>query len=234
MNQRPLSVPFLALLLSLLLCGCIAYRPRLLKYDDTGPAALASGTFAKVTVSGEGALIQLRERDPWRPLRSGESVSVGSLLMTHGDSELIVELPDGQGQVRIANGSTVELARLDRQQGTLLVLAAGKVSGSVSGAPLELISPSGGSLTLNPEPGATVPFNFNHGRDAYYYELARRLHLGLETDWGPLRSGSAGSDLDLFVFRSPRGNVIAVPEPAPWTLLLAGGLGVGLIAFRRR
>jgi hypothetical protein len=189
---------------------------------------------ATLTVTGDGVLVQAREGDPWRPARTGDSIATGALVLTSGDSKVTIELPGGHGQINVAPGTTLELARVGGAGGAMLVLTAGKVSGTISGAPFELISSSGGSLSLNPNEGVTAPFELRHGRDAEYFAVMHRL--GLRADWGNLSPPpitSLRSVADLVTFRTPAGSAVyAVPEPGVWALLGLGVVTAG--ALRRR
>lgn len=228
MNRTAPWLRLLALLVPLLVCGCVSYRPRLLKYDDqpmVNPAAEAPAT---LTVTGDGVLVQAREGDPWRPARTGDSIATGALILT-GDGKVTIELPGGHGQINVAPGTTLELARVGGAGGAMVVLTAGKVSGTMNGAPIDLISSSGGSLSLNPNEGVTAPFELRHGRDAEYFAVMHRL--GLRADWGNLSPPPITSlrvAVDLVTFRTPAGRAVyAVPEPGVWALL---GLGLILTA----
>jgi hypothetical protein len=229
MNRTATWLRLLALLVPLLVCGCVSYRPRLLKYDDRPVGNPAAEAPATLTVTGDGVLVQAREGDPWRPVRTGDSIATGALILTGGDGSVTIELPGGHGQINVAPGTTLELARVGGTGGALLVLTAGKVSGTISGAPIELISSSGGSLSLNPNEGVTAPFELRHGRDAEYFAVMQRL--GLRAEWGslsPMPIASLRSDFDLIAFRTPVGTSgYAVPEPKVLALL---GLGLALMA----
>ena len=89
----------LCLLLPALLCGCIAYRPRLLSYEATSTPT--GEPTASVTVMGEGVRVQAKAGDTWQVLKTGDKIFVGSLLMTDGSSEAVVELPGGHGQISV-------------------------------------------------------------------------------------------------------------------------------------
>lgn len=210
--------------------GCIAYRPRMLKYEQS-PAAEPGAATATLTVSGEGALVQARKNDPWKPARTGDSVAPGSLMMTDSDSEVVVELPRGHGQVRLAHSTTVEFALPGGSEGFLFILSAGKVSGSVNGTPITIIGTTGGGLSLTPDAGKTAPFEVRHGRDERYFEVMRSL--GLRPDWGnigPSQPSAFPQDGDLFVFRTPNAaSGAVVPEPSPIVLMTFGGAVLGLV-----
>ncbi len=228
MNRTAPWLRLLALLVPLLVCGCVSYRPRLLKYEDQPVGNPAAEAPATLTVTGDGVLVQAREGDPWHPARTGDSIATGALILT-GDGKVTIELPGGHGQINVAPGTTLELARVGGTGGAMVVLTAGKVSGTMNGAPIELISSSGGSLSLNPNEGVTAPFELRHGRDAEYFAVMQRL--GLRADWGnlsPMPIASLRSDFDLIAFRTPAGSFAhAVPEPGVWTLL---GLGLAMTA----
>lgn len=228
-----ISARILCLLLPALLCGCIAYRPRLLSYEA---ASTPTGEpTASVTVMGEGVRVQAKAGDTWQVLKTGDKIFVGSLLMTDSGSEAVVELPGGHGQVNVAHGSVIEIARLTGSEGAMLVLSSGRVSGSVTGAPIAIVSSCGGSLSLTPNDGATVPFQFSHARDAQY--LAVMKSLGLQADWAifkPSAGASAGFSLaNIFVAPIPF-TAGVVPEPTLWALALTGFVALGGFIRRRR
>lgn len=241
MNDWTRLRQLLALTLPLLLCGCVTYRPRLFSYDTGAPenpgVALPAAQPARISVATGRVLLQEGEGKPWREAQSGEPVSIGAMLRTGDDSEAIVELPDGQGQVKVAQNSCVEVARVDPRLGTLLVLSAGKISGSITGADLQVVSSCGGGLSLHPNDGATAPFEFRHGRDAEY--MAVLISLGRSADWALFNAPppSPYSFGEAMIFRTPvaLGEATAViPEPETWTLFLAGGTALGLVLRKRR
>lgn len=241
MNDWPRLRRLIALTLPLLLCGCVAYRPRMFSYETGAPenpgVALPAAQPARISVATGRVLLQEGEGRPWREVQSGDPISVGGMLRTGDDSEAIVELPDGHGQVKVAQNSCVEVARLDPRLGTLLVLSAGKVTGSISGADLEVVSSCGGGLSLHPNDGATAPFEFRHGRDAEY--VAVLISLGRSPDWAlfhspptpPYDFGEGLTHRSAIAF----GEMTAViPEPETWALFLAGGTALGLSLRKRR
>jgi len=223
-------------LLLLSLTGCVAYRPRMLQYDTAaaggGGAIGGAGAGVRVSLSTGEALMQEQEGGPWKPVPLGAFIPAGSLILTER-GELILELPDNTGQVTLAEGTCVELGRADPHRGTLLILSSGRVSGSITGAGIELLSTCGGALTLTPHGDATAPFEFTHGYNAEYVKTM--LSLGHVPDWAIFRPGDlvpigAGGGTMLWggggiaSFRTP----VIIPEPGPLALALAG---LGALVF---
>lgn len=231
---RALLLPLVLLLLS----GCVAYRPRMLQYDTVasggggGGAIGGAGAGVRVSLSTGDALMQEQEDGPWKPVPQGAFIPAGSLILTeHG--ELILELPDNTGQVTLAEGTCMEIGRADPHRGTLLILSSGRVSGSITGTGIELLSTCGGALTLTPHGDATAPFEFTHGYSAEYVKTM--LSLGHVPDWAIFRPGDlvpigAGGGAMLWggggipSFRTP----VIIPEPGPLALAFAG---LGALVF---
>jgi hypothetical protein len=234
MTLRPTSLRLRWLSLSLLVCvcGCITRPPRWLGYSRSEISSSAPA--AKVVVTGTGVRLQAKLGAEWQPLTTGEPIFPGAMLRTDSESEAVVELPGGQGVIKLRPGSVVEWARGDSSGGTLLLISSGSVAGSVTGAPIELISSCGGSLHLAPNAGATVPFEFRHGRDAQY--LAVMKSLGLQADWAIFKPTPV-SPVDFGIGLVHRASVPAgmgiVPEPNSWMLVLVGVALLGAPRWRR-
>jgi hypothetical protein len=220
-------------LLLLMLATELVAQTNLLSYEEQKLVGAAPEPSAVVTVSGEGVWQQAKSRDSWHPVRNGEGLPLGSLLMTDAYSAAVVELPGGQGLIQVARNSVVEYARNRANSGTLLILTAGRVSGGVSDTSLEILSSCGGGLTLTAPPGTTAPFEFRHGRDTQRQAALR--NLGLTSDWARFMP-TEGMDDSNFGLGTPSRVPLSTSFTAPetWALLIVGSITVGYFMRSRR
>lgn len=219
------------LLLPFLACELCA-QPDLLAYDESKPAPVVAEPSAVVTASGEGVWLQRRRNEIWHPLRSGDSLPLGALLMTDANSGAVVELPTGHGVVQVGRNSVIELAARESGAGTVLVLTSGRVSGGISDTLLEIVSSCGGGLTVTAPPGITAPFEFRHGRDARHQAALSRL--GLTADWARFIPSDANLD-SVFGLgaAAPVASADATTTPETWALLIVGSVTLGLVLRQR-
>ncbi len=216
--------------LLLLWGGQAGAAPADLTYDRPPDPALSH--FATVVVAGEGVWQQAKQSDVWRPVKNGDRLPVGSLLLTDTSSAAVVELPETQGVVNVARGSVVEFARLKGRPGNLRVLTSGRVAGVVNDSALEISSSCGGSLSVTAAPGGTAPFEFRHGRDQRHFAELERL--GLVSDWVRFQP-RAGDNYQLGF-----GPIPPPPEPEhfaltfeTWTLLALVSAALGVFLWQR-
>lgn len=210
--------------------GRAGAAPADLTYD--WPPAPALSHFATVVVAGEGVWQQAKQSDVWRPVKNGDRLPLGSLLMTDTGSAAVVELPDAQGVVNVARGSVVEFARLKARPGNLLVLTSGRIAGVVNDSTLEISSSCGGSLSVTAAPGGTAPFEFRHGRDQRHFAEMERL--GLVSDWVRYQPRTGDN------YQLGFGLIPPPPEPErfaltfeTWTLLALVSAALGVFLWQR-
>lgn len=219
------------LLLPFLVCELCA-QPDLLVYDEAKPIAAVTEPGAVVTASGEGVWLQRGRDDVWHPLRSGDPLPLGALLMTDANSSAVVELPSGHGVVQVGRNSVIELAGRESGAGTVLVLTSGRVSGGITDSLLEIVSSCGGGLTVTAPRGITAPFEFRHGRDARHQAALNRL--GLTADWARFIPSDANRE-PVFglgtAAPADANNGTATPET--WALVIVGSVTLGLVLRQR-
>ncbi len=188
---------------------------------------------AVVVIAGEGVWQQSKQEDAWRPVKNGDRIRFGTLLMTDPGSVAVVELPGNHGVVNVSRGSVVELARPPGgRAGTLLMLTSGRVAGVVNNSSLEISSSCGGSLSVTAPPGGSAPFEFRHGRDARHFAEMERL--GLASDWVSYQP-RLGENYQLGF-----GPIPPPPEPEhfsftfeTWTLLVLVIAALGVFLWQR-
>ncbi len=216
--------------LLLLWGGRATAAPADLTYDWPPDPALRQ--LATVVLAGERVWQQARQGDGWRPVKSGDRLPAGSLLMTDPSSAAVVELPEEQGVVNVARGSVVEFGRLKGRPGNALVLTSGRVAGVVNDSALEISSSCGGSLSVTASPGGTAPFEFRHGRDQRHFAEMERL--GLVSDWVRYQPRTGDN------YQLGFGPIPPPPEPEhfaltfeTWTLLALISAALGVFLWQR-
>lgn len=182
--------------------------------------SLLNPNAATVVVAGEGVWQQTKKSDTWRPVKNGDRLALGSLLMTEPGSAAVIELPGGLGVVNALRGTVVEFTRWSQAEGTHLVLTSGRVTGEVNRGTLEIASSCGRKLSLSTPPGGSTPFEFRHGRDERHYAELERL--GLVSDW-------AGFQPRPDVYELGFGPIPPPPEPERFSLSFEAWTLLGLV-----
>lgn len=161
---------------------------------------------------------------PWTDVGLSYELRAGSRIVTDFGEELVLELASG-GQITLGPGSLLETA-IGPDGTPTLRLQRGQLAGFVEGEAVEFLTPFGGGMLLDPNPGQRVNVSMGD-RPSPVIGLAPAPWIS--NDW----SLSDPSQFPPMIYRGGTRNPVIPVIPEPGTVVLLGLGAVAVFTGRR-